>query len=314
MAAASRSSGTLVIPPSQFIDIDGKPVHWVDFGGPENGSGGGSEGAPTMVCVHGLGGSFANWLSFAPLMTDEYRVVAFDLAGNGRTPPAGRKADIRSNRRLVDGFIRAISPDKPVTLVGNSMGGLLSILQTARAPETVERLVLLDAAVPLPRNRVPKDPRFIGGFALMLVPGAGERVMSRRGRRGPEFLVHETLALVCHDPSRVDPQLLRFSEELAAERAGKPGLDKAFLGAARSLTGVLARPKRYVEAIMSIRRPTLVLFGEHDRLVPVAAGRALAAKRADWAFHVHPDLGHVPQLEDPQWTAQQIREWVAELS
>ncbi len=292
---------TLARPASQYIDVDGRPVHWVDFGGPE--------GAPLAVCVHGLGGSWVNWMALAPLLTDHYRVVAFDLAGNGRTPVAGRSADIRSNRRLLDGFIRAIS-DKPVTLIGNSMGGLLSILQSARRPESVERLVLVDAAVPLPRSRVPRDPRFIATFALMAAPFAGERVMARRGKRmTPKALVAQTLQLVCHDPSRVNQSMLRESESLAAERAGRPELDRAFLAAARSLTGVLARPKRYVEAIMAIKQPTLLLFGAHDRLVPLAAGQAVAARRPDWTFVVHPDLGHVPQIEDPAWTAEQILEW-----
>src|ERR1700712_2856237 len=96
---------TLKVPESQYVDVDGAAVHWVDFGGPSD--------APLAVCVHGLGGSFVNWMALAPKLTDRHRVVALDLAGNGRTPITGRRADIRSNRRLVDGFIRAVS-DKPV--------------------------------------------------------------------------------------------------------------------------------------------------------------------------------------------------------
>lgn len=293
---------TLTRPPSQFVDVAGLPVHWVDFGGPK--------AAPLMVCVHGLGGSWINWMALAPRMTDSNRVVAFDLAGNGRTPITGRRADIRSNRRLVDGFIRTIS-DQPVTLIGNSMGGLLSILQAARHPETVDRLVLVDAAVPLPRGRLPRDPRFVASFMLMATPFAGERLVSRRYRlKAPSALVAETLQLVCHDPSRVDPRLIRESEALAAERAGTPGIDRAFLAAARSLAGVLTRPRRYVEAIEQIRQPTMLMFGARDRLVPVQAGRAVAARRPDWRYVEHPSLGHVPQIEDPEWTARQILDWL----
>ena len=261
------------------------------------------------MCVHGLGGSWVNWMALAPLLTNRYRVVAFDLAGIGLTPTAGRRADIRSNRRLLHGFIRTIT-DQPVTLIGNSMGGLLSILQAARHPETVERLVLLDAAVPLPRSRFPNDPRFVASFLMLAAPVAGERLLKRRNRRStPADLVGESLALVCHDPSRVNPALIRESEALAAERAGKPGNERAFLAAARSIAGVLARPRRYLDAIMDVTQPTLLIFGEHDRLVPVAAGRALARRRPDWTFVVNPDLGHVPQIEDPAWTAAQILEW-----
>lgn len=295
---------TLVRPPSQFVDVDGLPVHWVDFGGPED--------APLAVCVHGLGGSFVNWMALAPRLTDRYRVVALDLAGNGRTPIAGRHADIRSNRRLIDGFLNAADgiAGRPVTLIGNSMGGLLSMLQAARHPETVERLVLVDPAVPPPKNQLPRDPRFLASFMFMATPFVGERLMLRRGQRvPPAALVAETMALVCQDPSRVDPEVIRQSVQLAEERSGKPELDRAFLAATRSLAGVMARPRRYLEAIAAIKQPTLLLFGAKDRLVPLAAGRAVAARRPDWRFDVHPDLGHVPQIEDPVWTAQQILDW-----
>lgn len=301
----AKSSGeTLIRPESQFVDVDGKPVHWVDFGGPA--------GAPLAVCVHGLGGSWVNWMALAPLLTDRYRVVAFDFVGNGRTPVSGRRADVRSNRRLLAGFLRAVA-DGPVMLIGNSMGGLLSILQTARHPESVDRLVLIDAALPLPRGRMPRDPKFIGRFLLMAAPFAGERLLARRGRRkGASALVAETLDLVCVDRGRVNPELVREAEALAAERAGKPELDHAFLSAARSLTGVLARPQRYLDAMKQITAPTLLLFGAQDKLVPLASGQAVAARRPDWRFVVNPDLGHVPQIEDPDWTAKQILDWVSE--
>ena len=230
---------TLQRPPSRFIEVDGRPVHWVDFGGPE-----GNAAAPLAVCVHGLGGSWVNWMAVAPLLTSRYRVVAFDLAGFGLTPLEGRRADIRSNRRLLDAFLRTVT-DQPVTLIGNSMGGLLSILQASRHPETVERLVLLDAAVPLPRSHFPDDPRFIATFLTLAAPLAGEQILRRRSRRStPADLVGESLNLVCHDPSRVSPALIRESEALAATRSGDRNTEKAFLAAARSIAGVLARPGR----------------------------------------------------------------------
>jgi pimeloyl-ACP methyl ester carboxylesterase len=295
---------TLHRPPSRFLDVDGRPVHWVDFGAPE-----GNADAPLAVCVHGLGGSWVNWMALGPLLTKRFRVVAFDLAGFGLTPLKGRRADIRSNRRLLDAFVRTIT-DQPVTLIGNSMGGLLSMLQASRHPETVERLVLLDAAVPLPRRRVPNDPRFIATFLTLAAPVAGEQILRRRSKRStPADLVGESLNLVCHDPSRVSPSLIRESEALAATRAGDPSNEKAFLAAARSIAGVLARPGRYIDAIMAITQPTLLVFGAHDRLIPVSAGQALAKRRPDWTFVVGDDLGHVPQIEDPDWTAQQILSW-----
>ena len=56
----NEATPALKVPESQYVDVDGAPVHWVDFGGPEQ--------APLAVCVHGLGGSWVNWLAFAPLL------------------------------------------------------------------------------------------------------------------------------------------------------------------------------------------------------------------------------------------------------
>jgi pimeloyl-ACP methyl ester carboxylesterase len=126
---------------------------------------------------------------------------------------------------------------------------------------------------------------------------------------GAEAVVEQSQKLVCADPSRVDPDLVRASVALVEERAGQPDLDKAVLQAARSITGVLVRPKRYRDALTQIQAPTLLVFGAKDKLVPVAAGEIAHQRRPDWTYVVNPDLGHVPMIEDPAWTAGQIRDW-----
>ena len=73
-----RGGGRVV---SRWADLGG-PLHYLDFGGPADG--------PLIVCVHGLGGSAANWVAVAPLLTGGCRVVAPDLAGHGLTQSRGR--------------------------------------------------------------------------------------------------------------------------------------------------------------------------------------------------------------------------------
>src|SRR2546430_1919938 len=119
---------------SRTIDLDG-PVHYADFGGT----------GPTLVLVHGLGGSHVNWLAVAPALARGARVLALDLAGFGRTPLGERSADVHANRVLLDRFLDAVAA-APAILIGNSMGGLLAMLEAARAPERVAGLVLVAAA------------------------------------------------------------------------------------------------------------------------------------------------------------------------
>ena len=105
-----------------------------------------------IVCVHGLGGSSVNWSAIAPLLTDRFRVIAPDLAGHGLTRSMGRGTRVSANQALLHRFIESV-PGAPVILMGNSMGGMISLLEAAAAPEAVAGLVLLDPALPFVPTR-----------------------------------------------------------------------------------------------------------------------------------------------------------------
>jgi pimeloyl-ACP methyl ester carboxylesterase len=127
---------------SRTLDLGG-PVHAVDYGGRADG--------PTIVLVHGLGGSHLNWDLFAPVLTPHARVHSLDLPGFGRSEPGMRQSTVPANVAVLDRFLREVA-EEPVVLVGNSMGGMISILETAAAPALVQALVLLDPAVPGPKR------------------------------------------------------------------------------------------------------------------------------------------------------------------
>src|SRR5438552_2949901 len=124
-------------PRSATLDLD-IPVHYLEWEG---------RGEATFVLLHGLGGSALNWTLTAPLLTQRGRVLAPDLAGHGRTRRETRASSIEANQELLDDFIAAMT-DGPVVLAGNSMGGAISILETAANPERIAALVLVDAALP----------------------------------------------------------------------------------------------------------------------------------------------------------------------
>jgi pimeloyl-ACP methyl ester carboxylesterase len=136
--------------------------------------------------------------------------------------------------------------------------------------------------------------------------------MRRRRRVSAEALVAGTLALCCVDPGRIPPEVVAEHVALARERAGLTGVDGEFLAAARSVvvTGGYLRGRSYLRGIRSITAPVLLLHGERDRLVPVAAARAAARRNPSWSLVVLPDLGHVPQLEAPEATAKAIMHWL----
>lgn len=289
---------------SMTVDLDG-PTHYFDFGGPDAG--------PTIVCVHGLGGAAWNWAAVAPLLTQRCRVVALDLAGHGRTPAAGRATTVGANRRLLDRFLREVIGE-PAVLMGNSMGGAISLLQAAAAPDTVSGLVLVDPALPRPAL-APIDARVAVTFAVMSLPGLGEAAMNRRRRRRtPEQQVRETLALCCVDPGRIPPDVLALGIALTEERLGQPTGAGDFLDAARSLVRMLARSRKFRAAMAHVRAPVLLVHGEADRLVSVRVAQAVADANPHWRFEIARRIGHVPQLEAPDWTAALVLDWLDSLA
>ncbi len=282
---------------SRWLDIGG-PVRYIDFGGrPRD---------PLIVCVHGLGGSAVNWAAIAPLLTDRYRVIAPDLAGHGLTRSGGRGTDVPSNRALLHAFLAAVSPG-PVILMGNSMGGMIALLEASAAPERVSRLVLVDPALPF----VPARPNLLVAsvFAVGAIPWVGQAVLSRTRNLRPETLVAATLTLCCADPSRVPADVVALHVALAGQRADLPGLGRDIAAAARSVIATAASPE-YRERIRSVSCPVLVLHGHRDRLVPVSAAHWAVRVNPSWSLAVLRDVGHVPQLEAPLASAAIIGDWL----
>src|SRR4051794_4540319 len=156
---------------SATVDLGG-PVHYVDYGGNPDG--------PAVVLVHGLGGSHLNWDLLAPLLTGQARVFAVDLPGFGRSEPGGRKASVPANVAVLGRFLDEVVQE-PVVLVGNSMGGMVSIFAAGERPRSVTGLVLLDPAIPGPRRAL--DPLVALMFAVYAVPLLGERSLRRNPTR-----------------------------------------------------------------------------------------------------------------------------------
>lgn len=289
-------------PVSRWADLDG-PVHFVDHGGPPDG--------PLLVCVHGLGGSLLNWAALAPLLTGTCRVVALDLAGFGHTRSGARSTTVHANQRLLHRFLTEVT-GAPAVLVGNSMGGLISILQASQQPDTVSGLVLVDPALPITLWSRP-DPRVAATFGAFLVPALGRRLLDRRrSTTSAEDAARDLLRLCCADPSRVPADVVDLHLEMAGQRRGYTDVDSEMLTATQSLLWVLADRRRYAALQRAIDVPVLLLHGDQDRLVNIASARTAAAANPSWRFEVAVGVGHVPQLEVPDWTAEQVLDWLAD--
>jgi pimeloyl-ACP methyl ester carboxylesterase len=280
------------------VDLDG-PVHFIDFGG---------DGKPLLM-VHGLGGNAMNWMAVGPELAKTHHALALDLAGFGRTPLFKRMATVGANADLVHAFLEKVIGE-PAVLMGNSMGGHIAILEAADHPRWVSALVLVDPAIPGVHMRRP-EPAMLGVAAALSIPGVAELVLDRRMRElGPEGLVRQTLALVCADPTKVDPDIVDAHVQVTRERLslGQQS-SRAFLQATRSLALRMADP-RFWARVRRVQAPTLVVHGDRDRLIPLSAARDLVRRRPDWTLEILDGVGHVPMIETPERFLAVVNKWL----
>jgi pimeloyl-ACP methyl ester carboxylesterase len=281
------------------LDVNG-PIHVVDHGGD----------GPPMLLVHGLGGSLLDWRDVAGPLSRTHHVWSLDLIGFGRTPLAGRSATIAANQEVVDRVAEHVGGGHPVVLVGNSMGGLISIIEASRRPQRVAALVLVDPA--LPRTGGGRVSLMIAAaFLVMATPRVGPwLVRGRARRRGAERLVDDVLRLTTVDVSRISAETREAQIELTKWRHEQGQPDRAFVDATRSLVQWLRHQRTLENHIRRVQAPTLLVHGDHDRLVSMDAAASVASLRPDWSFRVLANTGHIPQLERPASFVELVEGWL----
>ena len=153
----------------------------------------------------------------------------------------------------------------------------------------------------------------IGVMAALSVPGLAETVLARRARSiGPDELVKRTLALVCTDPSRLSPEIVAAHLKLTRERARlRSQNNRAFIQATRSIGLRMADPRFWARA-RKVKAPTLVVHGELDRVIPVAAARELVRRVRAWRLEVLEGVGHVPMMETPEAFSRVVKAFLAD--
>jgi pimeloyl-ACP methyl ester carboxylesterase len=264
-----------------------------------------SGSAEPALFVHGLGGAAHNWTDFAGVLRSHYACEALDLPGHGRSAPApGNDYSLDAHAAAVIGYLER-SGRAPVHLAGNSMGGAVSVLVADRRPDLVRTLTLISPAVPDNRLRafpLRNDPR----VALVVVPGLGELVLRQYSRRYPvEVRVRGTIELCFADPARYPAERLREAVAEATERAAMPWAETAVVRSTRGLAAAqFLRGRVGWATLRRLRVPTLVVWGERDRLVAPDLAPYVAAAIPDSRLLLLPDVGHTAMMEVPETTAR----------
>jgi pimeloyl-ACP methyl ester carboxylesterase len=264
-----------------------------------------------VLFVHGMSGAATNWTDLMGDLAPDFDCAAPDMPGSGFSPPPKTSAgySVSAQAGTVIRLIEALNRG-PVHLVGNSMGGAVSVRVAARRPDLVKTLTLISPAMPDLKVR----PSVLH-FPVLALPVVGERLVRQWARRYPvENRVAGVFETCFADSSRLHPD--RFTAEVDAlrRRDALSHEPASLVGAARTLVGETLKPAPFSlwRAAERVTAPCLVLFGADDRLVhPRLADRAARVFR-DARVHVLPDTGHLAQMERPGVVAALFREMVAE--
>lgn len=282
----------------RWVIVDGQPVNTIELGA-ERAAQQGNASQP-LVFVHGLSGCWANWLEQLPVLAAEHRVLTLDLPGFGYSPMPRQQISISGYARLLDRLLGQLGVDA-AAVVGNSMGGFIAAELAIAFPQRVERLVLISAAgvsttghpgsmraVPVIRRT---ERALAAGGAWV---AAKSDTVARRAR-----LREALLGVVVRHPSRLPAALA--AEQLRG--AGKPG----FL---QGLQAVLDYDIR--ERLPEIACPTLIVWGDHDRLIPVHDADVFAELIPNSRKVVFEDTGHMAMLERPAAFNALLEDFLAE--
>jgi pimeloyl-ACP methyl ester carboxylesterase len=289
---------------SQVAEIGGVRVHYL-----RTEAAGAPRDAPPHLLVHPLGAGSWSWMDVIRPLAAHGAVIAPDLPGAGRTRPTDPRAGrAEHGAHFLADLCQALDLER-VVLHGHSMGALVSALFAARQPERVARLVLTGPALP----GLPDPPRFAWAWrlALRLAPRLARIPMRaglrwkiaqwRRWRDDPtDPRLTEAMARMGTDASRISPALLSLiGEEIA--RYGVPWRIEGALQAAVSTLAALTVDEVMVRAELErIEAPTMVVWGNQDRVIPRRLVDGLMELHPAWEFRTVDGVGHLLPLEAPQ--------------
>ncbi|MFP4294049.1 MAG: alpha/beta fold hydrolase [Cyclobacteriaceae bacterium] len=275
----------------QYIEVDGMDVHFrVD---------GLANDSVPLVLLHGTASSLYTWNAWVELLHDKHKIIRLDLPGFGLTGPHP-EGDYRveAYMNLLNSFLSKLKVKRCI-LVGNSLGGEIAWRYAADHPQQLKKLILIGASgypvdiKELPLLQIPpwyiwlSIPLIREVTVMFTTPGVIRRSLAYLYYGDAENLNEETVQLYFDMTNR------QGNREALTERVK-----------------IVDRPAP-IQKIPSIHTPTLILWGEHDRLIPVKHARQFQEDLPDSQLVIFPRAGHMPQEEIPLASAEAAIQWLS---
>jgi pimeloyl-ACP methyl ester carboxylesterase len=267
-------SRTLTIPEDRYVCVEGINTRYWQMG--DRGS--------SVILLHGGNGSIEFWLYNIAALAQHHRVYAFDMVGAGKSDYPDADYSLTYQAEFLKSFMAALAIES-ATLVGNSMGGAVSLQFTRFYPDRVDKLVLVDSM------GLGKEINF--GIRLITLPAIINLLRPSR------WMIPAMLRSNFYNGHALPPEWIDLRYEVFAI----PGRNQVILQLGRSnftLRGV--RPDVYqpiVDSLPQITQPTLIIWGDCDRIIPVKHADIAAAGLPNNQLQIFANCGHHPYLEYP---------------
>ncbi len=247
-----------------------------------------------LILIHGLGASSYTWRKITPELAKTHRIIAIDLKGFGQSDkPLDERYSIFDQARLIQDYVTR-NKLRGATLVGHSYGGGVALAVALGlmdgGQDNIEKLILIDSVAyrqPLPFFfRVLRTP-LIGEIGLSLVP--------------PEVQMERALSIAYHEDGKITPEIVRHYADALYSEGGRHAL-------LRTIDNLdPAQADRISHRYKDLKLPTLVLWCEHDKIVPLRIGKRLAFEIPNANIDVIEDCGHIPHEEKPEETLNSVK-------
>ena len=242
-----------------------------------------------IVLIHGMAGSSATWRYVLPTLAEHFTVIAPDLAGHGESEKPRGDYSLGAFASGVRDLMLALGHER-ATLVGQSLGGGVTMQFAYQFPERSERLVLVSS------GGLGEEVNLL--LRLLALPGA-ELVL----QVGCSDLVHDAGVSVAGLLARIGIHTGRHVEEVWEGYGSLADAETrtAFMHTLRSVVDiggqrVSASDRLYLAAAM----PTLIMWGDHDRIIPVSQGYSSHEAMPGSRLEIFEGAGHFPHCEDPE--------------
>lgn len=261
-------------------------------------------GGPPLLLIHGFGANLNQWRHNLPALSQVAPVYAIDLLGFGDAEKAATIYGAELWAAQVNDFIQQVI-GQPVALVGHSLGALVALTATHRQANWVRQLALL--TLPLGADREDLVAGWVAALALRVESLVANPLLMRSLfsiARRPSFL-RRALAGIYTVPERVDDDLVNCF----ALPPGDRGAARALCYLVRSRTDPSFSPS-IKDMVATLTVPTLLLWGDQDRVVPVAQAQSIADLSPLLTTQIIPGVGHCLYDETDADFNQRILIWL----